>query len=62
MMGIKQQLKTGAEYDVVYARKTYCYLQNHPSIVKSVKRSMAKCRRKESKTNLLNYGVLQCED
>lgn len=37
MMGHKDKLKTGMEYDVIFARKKYCYLCNRPDNVKFVK-------------------------
>ena len=52
MMGTRQRLKGGMEYDVIYARKQYCYLINKPKLVKYAKRRMAKRRRIEHKKKL----------
>ena len=37
MMGHRDKLKSGLEYDVIFARKIYCYLQNNPKMVKFAK-------------------------
>lgn len=56
-MGIKQKLKNGIEYDVLYARKFYCYLQNNVSLVRFAKKQMSRRRRREEKNNLTEVGV-----
>jgi hypothetical protein len=52
MMGIRQEFKSAAEYDVVYNRKVYCYLVNDPSQVRWWKRYMRRRRRQEAKRAL----------
>lgn len=58
---MKQKLKSGLEYDVIYGRDVYCYLINHPKIVKFVKRQLNKRIRKEGKrvTNELEIQDMQ---
>jgi hypothetical protein len=57
MMGRKQQLKDGLEYDVVFGRGVYCYLVNHHNIVKWVKRKMNKRLRRKYKKELNEYSI-----
>jgi hypothetical protein len=47
--GRKQKLKTGDEFDLIYAKKLYCYLQNNTKLVKKIKRGLNKRYRKEMK-------------
>ena len=49
MMGRNQILKSAMEYDVVYARKIYCYLVNRSQNVKFAKRKMNKRYRQQNK-------------
>ena len=49
MMGIKQRLKSGEEYDFIYARGQYCYLVNNAKLKKRIKKRMSRRRRKENK-------------
>ena len=52
MMGRKQTLKGGDEYDVVGSwRKLYCYLQR-AGVVKSIKKKMNKRARQEAKRKM----------
>lgn len=60
MMGHRDKLKTGMEYDVIFARKMYCYLQNIPSLVRYVKRSINKRTRAESKEQVKK--IMQTSD
>lgn len=54
MMGNRQHLKA-PEYDVVYARKMYCYLVNkHGRTVKFYKNYMSRRRRYAGKEELRN--------
>lgn len=60
MMGRKQILKCADEYDVIYAKKKYCYLVNHCEKVKKIKRRLNKRFRRElnqeTKKNIItNY-------
>ena len=52
MMGNKQKLKSGIEYDVIYDRGLYCYLVNRPHLIKWTKRQLSKRRRREAKQTL----------
>jgi len=47
--GRKQKLKTGDEFDLIYAKKLYCYLHNNTKLVKKIKRGLNKRYRKEMK-------------
>lgn len=47
----KQKLKTGEEYDLLYARKFYCYLQRS-GVAKFIKRTLSRRRRYESKKEI----------
>ena len=49
MMGIKQRLKSGEEYDFIYARGQCCYLVNNAKLKKRIKKRMSRRRRKENK-------------
>jgi len=52
MMGRKQTLKNGDEYDVVGRwRKLYCYLQR-AGVAKSIKKKMNKRFRKDAKRKM----------
>jgi len=48
MKGRKQQLKGSSEWDVLYGRAHYCYL-NRPGVAKSIKKGMNKRERQEAK-------------
>jgi hypothetical protein len=43
-MGTRQKLKSGDEFDVLYARKWYCYLKR-AGIASKIKRQMRRRRR-----------------
>lgn len=49
MMGTRQKLKTGCEYDFLYARGLYKYLRNNRGIKKWIKKTLSRRRRRESK-------------
>jgi hypothetical protein len=49
MMGRKQKLVDGSEYDLLFAKNRYCYLQNHNTGVKKIKRKMNKRFRRDLK-------------
>jgi hypothetical protein len=51
-MGIKQKLIKGIEYDVIYAKRLYCYLKNNNKLVRYVKKQMRKRRRVEGKNEV----------
>lgn len=44
----KQKLKMGGEYDLLYGRRFYCYLQRS-GVAKFIKRTLSRRRRIESK-------------
>jgi len=46
--GRKQKLKTGAEYDLLYAKSLYCYLRNNNNAVRKIKRGMNRRQRREN--------------
>ena len=55
MMGRKQKLKGGDEYDVVSTwRKLYCYLQR-AGLAKSIKKKMNKRARSDAKRKLYTW-------
>ena len=54
MMGHKGTCKSGEDYDLLFAKKLYCYLQNNNKTVKYIKRSMIKRLRKMSNDELIN--------
>jgi hypothetical protein len=49
MMGNRQKLKTGAEYDFIFSRRLYCYMANNNKLKKWIKRQLSKRRRRENK-------------
>ena len=46
MMGSRQRMGSGDEWDALYARKMYCYLQR-PGVSSKIKRRMRRRRRRE---------------
>jgi len=48
-MGTRQKLKTGAEWDYIYARGMYCYLVNSTKAKRTIKRALSKRRRRDNK-------------
>jgi len=48
----RQKMIDGIEYDVVYARGIYCYLQNRPHLVRWTKRKMRRRWRRELEKEL----------
>jgi hypothetical protein len=48
---MKQKLISGAEYDVIMARKHYCYLQR-AGVTSGIKRQMRRRGRREAKQDL----------
>lgn len=55
MMGNKQKLKKGDEYDVIYAKKKYCYLVNNNKLVRHIKRRLRKRKRIEENKKINEY-------
>lgn len=49
--GMKQKLKTGAEFDLIYAKGIYCYLKNGKA-VRKIKRQMNRRWRRELKEDI----------
>ena len=60
MMGRRQKLKGGDEWDAVYAR-TKLYVFDKPGVAKKTKRKMNKRWRKEFKQELLRYRKKKIE-
>jgi len=52
-MGRKQKLIQAAEFDLLFAKEWYCYLNNHIAGVRKIKRNMNKRLRRELKKQLL---------
>lgn len=50
--GRKQKLKTGAEFDLIYAKCWYCYLKNGKA-VRKIKRQMNRRWRRELKEEVI---------
>lgn len=51
-MGHKDSLKSGMEYDVIFARKIYCYLINNSKLKRFVKNAINRRNRKKAKLEL----------
>lgn len=49
MMGTRQRLIDGDEYDFIYARGQYCYLVNRCKKKRKIKRKINKRLRRENK-------------
>ncbi len=49
MMGHKDRLISGMEYDVIFARRIYCYLVNNSKLTRYVKKSINRRDRKKAK-------------
>jgi len=52
MMGHKDKLKSGMEFDVIFARKIYCYLKNNYKLIKYVKKSINRRNRQNSRLEI----------
>ena len=48
MMGTRQKLRGGDEWDVLCARDLYCYLRR-PGVASRIKRAMRRRRRREGR-------------
>ena len=55
MMGHKDRLKTGMEYDVIFARKIYCYLFNNSKLKRFAKNAINRRARRKAKLNNKMY-------
>ena len=51
--GRRQILKTGAEYDLLYAKGLYCYLKNGNRVKHNLKKQMNRRYRREIKIDTL---------
>lgn len=51
MMGHRERLKGGTEYDLIFGRHMYCYLSNH-SPTHKIKKGMTRRNRRSSKSVL----------
>lgn len=52
MMGHRMKLNNGLEHDVIYDRRIYCYLINHPWMKGYAKRKMRRRERQLAKHSL----------
>ena len=52
MMGHKDKLKSGMEYDVIFARKIYCYLFNNSKLKRFAKNAINRRNRRKAKLEL----------
>jgi len=52
MMGHRDRLKTGMEYDVIFARRIYCYLFNNSKLKRFVKNAINRRNRRKAKLEL----------
>jgi len=52
MMGHRDRLKTGMEYDVIFARRIYCYLFNNSKLKRFAKNAINRRSRKKAKMDL----------
>jgi hypothetical protein len=49
MMGHKVTCKSGEDYDLLYAKSMYCYLQNNNRTVRYIKNRMIRRMRRQGK-------------
>ena len=54
-MGHKDRLKIGMEYDVIFARKIYCYLFNNSKLKRFAKNAINRRARRKAKLNNKMY-------
>jgi hypothetical protein len=52
MMGHKDRLKDGYEYDLVYGKQYYCYMKNISGIAKYIKNKINRRSRRNAKKEL----------
>jgi hypothetical protein len=52
MMGHKDRLKDGYEYDLVWSKKYHCYMKNISGIAKYIKNKINRRSRREAKKEL----------
>lgn len=55
MMGHKERLKSGAEYDLLYGRRNYCYMHN-TSAPRKIKKQLTHRTRRKDKIELKNQS------
>ena len=60
--GRKQQLKTGAEYDLIYAKHLYCFLKNGKAVRKLKKQMNRRWRRELNEEMLEEADEDICSD
>ena len=53
MMGHREKMVCGDEFDVVYARRWYCCLQK-PGVCRSIKRKLSRRARQQARRRLLS--------
>ena len=56
MMGHKGTCKSGEDYDLLYAKKYYCYLQNNNKTVRYVKNRMIRRMRRNEKV-MIEFNI-----
>lgn len=56
MMGHRQKLKDGAEWDVLFGRQYYCYLQR-AGATSSIKRQMRRRDRRDGKNETIREAT-----
>lgn len=56
MMGHKEKLKSGAEYDVIFDRGIYCYLLNSTAAHK-IKKQMTRRNRRQAKMHIYTMQI-----
>ena len=54
MMGRRQKIKSGAEYDALYGRGIYCYL-SRAGVLRFIKRGMWRRERRAAKMDCKKY-------
>lgn len=50
--GRRQKLKSGAEYDILYAKSLYCYLKNGKHVKHNIKRQLNRRYRREKNNEI----------
>ena len=53
MMGHKGTCKSGDDYDLLYAKNLYCYLQNNNKKVRYIKNRMIRRMRRQGKKEVM---------
>ena len=59
--GRKQKLKTGYEYDLLYAKHYYCFMKNNNNTVRYIKRTLNRRWRKELQEDMQDELLLSVQ-